>query len=118
MSQNKILNLNKGQNNELERQVDIIASRDTDSVKTHFQNLVAWNIRLSDLETINFSLTWVVLTGVLLGSILLAATSTETSFGQVVSIVMYVFGFMESVMTFPLYYQQMIRLREIAGRIG
>jgi len=118
LSQKKMLNLNKGQNNEFERQVDIIAFHSSENVKTHFRNLMAWNIKLSDLETINFSLTWVVLAGVLVFSIVVVASSATSSFGQVVSIVMYVFGFIESVMTFPLYYQQMIRLREIASRLS
>jgi len=118
LSRKKMLNLNKGQNNEFERQVDIIAFHSSENVKTHFRNLMAWNIKLSDLETINFSLTWVVLAGVLVFSIVVVASSATSSFGQVVSIVMYVFGFIESVMTFPLYYQQMIRLREIASRLS
>lgn len=118
LSQKKILNLNKGQNSEFEKQVDIIASPSADNINTHFRNLMVWNIKLSDLETINYSLTWVVLTAVLVGSILVAATSADTSFGLVVAIVMYVFGFIESVMTFPLHYQQMIRLQEIGARLG
>ena len=118
LSQNKIHRLNMGQNNEFEKQVDIIASQDSTGVKTHFKNLMVWTIRLSDLETINFSLTWLILTAVLIASILVAATLAETSFGQVVSIIMYVFGFIESVMTFPLHYQQIIRLQEIGTRLA
>ena len=117
LSQNKIHCLNREQNNEFEKQVDIIASQDSSGVKTHFKNLMVWTIRLSDLETINFSLTWLVLTAVLIVSILVAATSAETSFGQVISIIMYVFGFIESVMSFPLHYQQIIRLQEIGTRL-
>ena len=118
LSQKKILNLNKGQNNEFERQVDIIASHKREIVKSHFRNLMTWNIKLSDLETINFSLTWVVLAAVLVCSIVVVASSASVTFGQVVSTVMYVFGFIESVIAFPLYYQQMIRLHEIANRLG
>lgn len=118
LSQKRMFNLNRGQNNEFERQVDILSSHNAEDVKTHFRNLTIWNIKLSDLETINFSLTWVVLAGVLLCSIVLVASSAALSFGRVVSIIMYVFGFMESVMAFPLYYQQIIRLQEIAGRLN
>ena len=118
LSQKKILNLNKGHNNEFERQVDIIASHKHETVKSHFRNLMSWTIKLSDLETINFSLTWMVLAAVLVCSIVVLVSSATVTFGQVVSTVMYVFGFIESVITFPLYYQQMIRLREIASRLG
>ena len=117
-SQKKMLDLNKGQNDEFERQVDIITSNSSEKLRCHFKNLMKWNIRLSDLETINFSLTWLVLAGVLLYSIVLVASSDNSSLGQVLSIIMYVFGFMESVMTFPLYYQQMVRLQDIATRLA
>ena len=112
-----MLRLNQGQNDEFEGQVDVLASNSRKQAKAHFKNLTIWNIRLSDLETINFSLSWAILSAVLLVSVILVATSASASFGQVISIVMYVFGFMESVMTFPLYYQQVIRLQEIASRL-
>ena len=117
LSQKRLLRLNKSQNDEFEQQVDVIASTSYARIKAHFKKLMVWNIRLSDLETINFSLTWFILAAVLLVSIAVVAASESASFGHVVSTVMYVLGFMESVMTFPLYYQQVIRLQEIAGRL-
>jgi len=117
-SQNKMLYLNKGQNDEFEKQVDLISSHDRSKIKTHFSLLTRWNIRLSDLETINFSLTWVALSFALLFTIVVAGSSETATFGQVITIVMYVFGFIESILTFPLYYQQTIRLQEIASRLG
>ncbi len=118
LSQKKILVLNKGQNDEFEKQVDILAAHSPGSLGKHFHDLMGWNIKLSDLETLNFSLTWIVLAGVLLYSIVVAASSDASSFGRVVSIVMYVFGFISSVMAFPRHYQQMIRLNDIAARMG
>ena len=118
--------MNKGQNDELEKQVEIIAqqadppsngNRDSNRLEKHLKTLMGWNIKLSDLETLNFSMTWIVLAGVLIYSVV-AVASSGASPGRVVSAVMYVFGFIESVMTFPLYYQQVIRLNEIAGRLG
>lgn len=117
-SQNKMLYLNKGQNDEFEKQVDLISSHDRSKIKTHFSRLTKWNIRLSDLETINFSLTWIALSFVLLISIIVVGSSQSATFGQVITVVMYVFGFIESILTFPLYYQQIIRLQEIASRLG
>jgi len=118
LSQGRMLRLNRGQNDEFEKQVDVIVAQSQPAVKNHFRRLMRWNIRLSDLETINFSLTWVVLAGVLLFSVYVTATSASATFGQVVSIIMYVFGYIESVMAFPLYYQQVIRLHDIASRLG
>lgn len=118
LSQRKMMDYNRGQNDEFERQVDVIASNSSEHIKAHFRNLVKWNIKLSDLETLNFSLTWMVLAGVLVYSIAVVAASETATFGQVLSLVMYVFGFIESVMTFPLYYQQVIRLQEITWRLA
>ncbi len=118
VSQNRMLTLNKGQNDEFECQVDLIAAQQKEKIKDHFRSLMTWRIKLSDLETINFSLTWVALAGVLILSIAIVATSGVFTMGQVLSVVMYVFGFLESVMAFPLYYQQLVRLREIAIRLA
>lgn len=126
LSQNRIFAMNRGQNDELEKQVEIIAQQAGPSsnghhapnrLEKHLKTLMGWNIKLSDLETLNFSMTWIVLAGVLIYSVV-AVSSSGASPGRVVSAVMYVFGFIESVMTFPLYYQQVIRLEEIAGRLG
>ncbi|MCG8615396.1 MAG: ABC transporter six-transmembrane domain-containing protein [Desulfobacterales bacterium] len=116
-SRSRMLGLNKGQNNCYEHQVDVLSSRDRGKLATHLKKLMTWNIRLSDLETVNFSATWIVLSVVLLTAILLLAAPGTTT-GQMLTMIMYVFGFIESVLTFPLYYQQMVRLREIAGRLG
>jgi len=116
-SQKKILRLNKGKNDELEKQVELIADNHPGRIKDHFKRLINWNIRLSDLETINFSITWITLAGVLICSIILVS-SNSSSLGHIITITMYVFGFIESIMAFPVYYQQVVRLNEIAGRLG
>lgn len=118
LSRKKMLLLNHGQNDELENQVAVIAAGKPDRIRKHFSSLMTWNIRLSDLETMNFSFTWVILSGVLIYSVVTIASPGTASFGQMVSMVMYVFGFIDSVMTFPLYYQQVIRLSDIAARLS
>lgn len=116
-SAKKIYQLNQGSNNELEQQVEHLKSRNKQQVNHHFRRLMRWQIRLSDLETINFSLVWIALTATLIYAIVAATLSGNTSFGQVVAIVMYVFGFIGSILEFPLYYQQLVRLQEIAERL-
>ena len=54
--------------------------------------------------------------GLLVCSIEAAAEKT-VAYGTVFAIVMYVFQFMESIASLPLYYQQWLRLREISGRL-
>ena len=109
--------MNRGGNDEIEKQVDILRSKNEAGIRGHFAALMRWRIKLSDLETINFSLIWIALAGVMVFTVMSATASGKLSFGQIVSTVMYVFGFIEAIMAFPIYYQQMIRLREIAGRL-
>lgn len=117
-SERRILRLNAGGNDELERQVATLSSGDRPAIRDHFSRLVRWRIRLSDLETLNFSLIWIVLAAVLVFTVVTMTTSGNASFGRIVTVVMYVFGVVESVMAFPLYYQQLIRLREITSRLA
>jgi len=74
-------------------------------------------IKISDLDTKNFSLIWIALSLVLSFTIYEITTSGSSSFGQIVSAVMYVFGLIESMVAFPIYYMETIRLQEIAGRL-
>lgn len=112
----KIHRLNKGENDELERQVQYIETGNAKELDKHFKNLTRWKIRLSDLETINFSGVWIGLSAALISSVILLGTPGDTPVGATISVIMYVFGFVESVVAFPLYYQRIVRLQEIAGR--
>jgi len=109
--------LNSGFNNELERQVAVIAGDDRKLIALHFQKVARWNIRLSDLETVNFSISWLLLAGMLVFAIPVAIQSGTSAHGAILTMMMYVFNYIESVIALPLFYQQMIRLREISHRL-
>lgn len=117
ISQRTIYRLTKAENNELERQIDVLSSRKNKKIQNHFSRLIKWRIKLSDLETWNYSAIWIGLTAVLIYAIVSSTSSSTITFGKIISIVMYVFEFIESVMTFPLFYQQLIRLKEISHRL-
>ncbi|MEM7559921.1 MAG: ABC transporter six-transmembrane domain-containing protein [Planctomycetota bacterium] len=113
----RTLALNKGANDESEQSVKILSEADISDVSSHFRRLVRWNIRLSDLETFTFSLSWLVMLALLLFAVVVTIQSGVTAQGTVLSILMYVFGYIESVIALPLFYQQYVRLREITGRL-
>ena len=106
-----------GLNDEQERQVDAVESGERGRVTGHLRALMRWNIKLSDLEAVNFGVVWLFLMGLLVFSIGSAAEQT-LEYGTVFAVVMYVFQFTESVIVLPLYYQQWLRLREISGRLS
>lgn len=113
---NRTYQYNKSFNNELEQQVNIVDKNDKTLLKTHINQLMKWNIKLSDLETFNFSIVWMMMMGALVYSIIITVNSGITQYGAIFAIIMYVFQFMENVFALPLFYQQWLRLVEISNR--
>ncbi|MCD4751577.1 MAG: ABC transporter six-transmembrane domain-containing protein [Anaerolineaceae bacterium] len=116
ITSNKNLRFNKKYNDVLENQVEKISDK-TFSIKTHFKNLMKWNKKLSDLETVNFSIIWFFMIVLLIFSIKITSENA-LEYGTIFSITMYVFDFIENSLTLPLYYQQLIRLSEISTRLN
>ena len=118
VSSAKTLGLNKAANDEQEKEVEVIAKNDTNELGTHLRSMMQWNIKLSDLEVVNFSVTWLILMVFLLTSIFLSVDGQAIQYGILFSMVMYVFQYIESVMNIPFFYQSWLRLQEISSRIA
>ena len=116
-SSKKTVALNKASNDEMERQVDVISSNKKEELTLHLQHMMKWNIKLSDLEAMNFSFSWLVLIGFLILSILVSAGERMVTYGVLFSLIMYVFQYMENVLNLPLFYQNWLRLKEIRHRL-
>ncbi|MEO1628941.1 MAG: ABC transporter six-transmembrane domain-containing protein [Bacteroidota bacterium] len=117
MTSTKTIKLNKSSNDEFEKQVDVIAQNDEAALDLHLSEMMKWNIKLSDLEAGNFSISWVVLISFLVASILIAVSDGIVKYGALFSLIMYVFQYMENVVNLPLFYQNWLRLQEIKGRL-
>ncbi|MEM9329485.1 MAG: ABC transporter six-transmembrane domain-containing protein, partial [Bacteroidota bacterium] len=109
--------LNTGYNQELERQVEVVSTNEPVRQKTHLKDLMRWNIRMSDLETINFSIVWILMISFLVGSIVFAVGNGIPSYGAIFSLVLYLFQFIESAIALPLFFQQGLRLKAIIRRL-
>ena len=118
LTKNKTVRFNTEYNNAVEQQVDILSKKDAPSLKTYLRNLMKWNIKLSDLETINFSIVWMLMMGFLVISIIWAVDGGTVNYGAVFALIMYVFQYIESVVTLPFFYQQWLRLKEISERLS
>lgn len=108
---------NQSYNNELEKQVNIITRNHQSALKLHLLKLMRWNIKLSDIETINYSLSWLFMLALLLAAIVLSAWHGDIEYGALFALIMYVYQYIESMVSLPLYYQQWLRLTEITQRI-
>lgn len=118
LSSTKTIQFNKASNDEFEKQVDIISKNDEKKLHIHLKNMMKWNIKLSDLEAINFSVSWIVLLLFLVGSIIISINHGVVKYGALFSLIMYVFQYMENVITLPYFYQNWLRLQEIKERLN
>ena len=107
---------NEQYNNEIENQVEVLASQDMGIIRKHFKAVMHWNIKLSDLETWNYAAIWLGIIGLLAYAPIVVIDSGIINYGLVFSILMYVFQYIESLLTLPYFIQQIIRLQEISVR--
>lgn len=117
LTSKKTMDYNEATNNEMERQVDILAKNDQNVLKNHLKQTVKWNIKLSDLEAFNFSVSWVVALAFLVVAIIVSVGDGVLQYGALFALVMYVFQYIENVLSLPLFYQNWLRLQEIMVRL-
>lgn len=117
VSGKKNLVYNEEYNNEIERRVDVLSSQAPKAIRKHFKSVMHWNIRLSDLETLNYAVLWLGIIALLVYAPVVVVDSGVANYGLVFSILMYVFQYIESLATLPLFIQQVIRLQEISTRL-
>ncbi len=77
-----------------------------------------WNIRLSDLETFNYLIIWLGVIALFVYTPITVIDSGVINYGLILSVLLYVFEYIEIAVTFPLYIQQLIRLKEISNRLA
>ncbi|MEO1244838.1 MAG: ABC transporter six-transmembrane domain-containing protein [Pseudomonadota bacterium] len=117
ISRNRMFNLNKLLNNELERQVTMLESGRVFSRWRHLSRLARWRIHLSDLEAANFAIAELFLSALIIGAVVLTVR-TGLSVGEVFAVLTYLIGLAENLIVLPWTYQQSIRAHEIGGRIA
>lgn len=117
LTSKRTMHLNAQYNDELERQVDVIATNDATQLDAHLKGIMKWNIKLSDLEMVNFSISWLIMMSFLVTSIILSVQGDVADYGALFALVMYVFQYIENVATLPFFYQSWLRLSEIRERL-
>ncbi len=109
--------LNAGYNDELEKQVAIISNPGTRRPSAHFNRLMRWRIRLSDLETLNYAVLFLCVVLLLVFAPVELVDGPTAEYGLVLAALMYVLQYVEDLAAFPLYVQSLIRLHEISARL-
>ncbi|NJL56171.1 hypothetical protein HC928_14050 [bacterium] len=109
--------LNRSLNDQLEKEVDAIESRQVDTIKLHFDQVARWYIRLSDAD----ARTWFAMQPFLIGLIVLAlvrSVELNMDVGDIFATLAYALSFTDSLDEVPLIVQQYSRLQDIAERVN
>lgn len=112
----KTIAYNREFNDEYEKQIDLIKHNKALTVRKHIKKLNRWTIKLSDIETINFGISWVLVVSLMLFAIIVSVKEV-VAYGVILSIVLYVFEFTETTTQIPYYWQEYLRLKDIIRRV-
>lgn len=111
--------LNKERNDELEKQVDIIATGNKRNIESHYNNLRKWQIKISNKEAINFGFMELMVLVVITASLILSKNihSPALMAGSLFGIYSYILKFTAGLDTIPYMVQRLSSLSDIAKRI-
>lgn len=112
------IDLNKDFNDELETLVHKLEKRDVPLITKYFNKINGINIKLSDVEALNFGLIICIAMIVFIYSMTYVTQGEGIVYGTVFSVLMYIFEFIERITVLPLYYQHYLRLHEISERLN
>lgn len=111
--------LNKQKNDELEHQVNIIATGNNHLIRQHYDNLRKWQIRISDQEAWNFGIMEILVMIVIGISLLVTnkAAGSGIEAGSLIGIYSYIQKFVSGLDTIPYTVQRLSSLHDITRRI-
>lgn len=115
----KVKSLNRSKNDELEKQVDAITTRNRQIIEGHFNQLRFWQIKISDREAANFGLMEALVLLVIVSALLITvdASTTTVMAGDLIGIFNYILKFVSGLDTIPYTVQRVASLRDILQRV-
>jgi ABC-type multidrug transport system fused ATPase/permease subunit len=114
----RALRLNRTINNQIEREVDDIASGSAFRVARHFRLLRRWRVRLSDTESWTWGITELA-TIVALVLILVDFTQSPAfTAGAIYAVLAYIYDYLEGLNQVPTVVNNVARLRDVRRRLS
>lgn len=110
--------LNKELNDQTEKEVAVIESGNYESIKTHFNLLTSWRIRLSNSGAINFALIELFVLGLIVSSLIRYCSVGNNSIGEILAVFQYVMRFITGMDKVPSLLQKVTRLKDIQRRVS
>ncbi len=114
----RTLTLNRGLNNQLEREVTLLTRRNSSRVLGHYRLLARWRIRLSDAEAMNWGVMELFSIGLSAAVIIRVASLPHVEPGTIYAMLAYLWNFITSLDHVPALVQQLSRLKDIARRMN
>jgi hypothetical protein len=109
--------LNQGLNDELEREVEVVAGHNGPQVRRHYHSLADFRIRLANLLSGNYAITNILALCLMITVLLGSTLRNETSPGEMVSLICYVLIFVDGLHSVPLVVRQAGRFSDIVRRM-
>ncbi len=115
----KMKRLTRLKNDELENQVNIISEGNSGLIRSHYDKLRKWQIKISDKEAFNFGVLELLVMLVIASSLLISTNifSTTVLAGNVIAMYTYILKFVSGIDTIPYTVQRLTSLNDITRRI-
>jgi ABC-type multidrug transport system fused ATPase/permease subunit len=109
--------LSRGLHDELEREVDVIRSRDEIEVRNHFDEVARWRVRLSNAEAMNFGLMECFILGAIVAVLFRSCQLPAVQAGDIFAVFRYLMLLLMGLDNLPRLIQQVSRLRDVSSRM-
>jgi ABC-type multidrug transport system fused ATPase/permease subunit len=116
---NKMGILTQNKNDELEKQVEVIATFNATEIKKHYDLLRKWQIKISDQQAFNFGIMEIFVM-ILLGVSLVISTKFNAQTldaGEIIGFYFYIMKFTSGLDTIPYITEKYATLKDITERI-
>lgn len=106
-------------NDELEQQVNVLASRNPLRIQKHYNLLRKWQVKISDQEAWNFGVMELIVMVIIAASLLISARSGGQALqaGDLIGIYTYILKFVSGLDTVPYMIQRLASLKDILRRV-
>ena len=111
--------LNKHRNDELEEQLNVLATKNPLRINQHYNNLRKWQIRISDQEAWNFGVMELLVIVIITASLIISSSMTGKTMqaGDLIGIYTYILKFVSGLDTVPYMIQRLASLKDILHRV-
>lgn len=115
----KMKQLTRLKNDELEKQVNIISEGNNEVIRTHYNKLRTWQVKISDKEALNFGVIEIMVMIVIAASLLISTNIFGTTMlaGNIIGMYTYILKFVSGIDTIPYTVQRLTSLNDITRRI-